>query len=453
VGGVAGRADVERVQATVRQVHALLSEREAGFRERGIESMAEARARARRGELDPEHAADVLLVIDNWPALLRDHEELGDPLAELAAGGLQHGIHLIVTAGRWADLRQAIREAFGSRLELRLNDPMESDFGRRIAETVPPDTPGRGVTPDGLQFQIALPRMDGRDQEEELGQALAGTIDLLRTHWDGEPAPPVRVLPERVALSALPRVDQPGVAIGIEELTLAPVVLDLPGEDQHLLALGDPWSGRTSLLRTVAHALAAQAPPQARMVVVDFRRGLLDLAELPIPCTLASRPPQVEEALGQLRELTVARLRALDAAPLTGGAEGAVAPVYVLVDDYDLVGGLPLNPLAPLADLIVQGRDAGIHVVLTRATGGASRAMLDPVLSRLVESGAPAIVMSGDPHEGPLVRGLRAEPLPPGRGRLIRRRGRPVVVQLAQVDPVTPPQGPEAPVVGSRGRL
>jgi S-DNA-T family DNA segregation ATPase FtsK/SpoIIIE len=58
--------------------------------------------------------------------------------------------------------------------------------------------------------------------------------------------------------------------------------------------------------------------------------------------------------------------------------------------------------------------------------------MLDPVIGRLVESGAPALILSGDPHEGPLLRGVRAEPLPPGRGRLLRSRGRAPMVQLAQ---------------------
>jgi S-DNA-T family DNA segregation ATPase FtsK/SpoIIIE len=106
--------------------------------------------------------------------------------------------------------------------------------------------------------------------------------------------------------------------------------------------------------------------------------------------------------------------------------------VYILVDDYDLISGLPMNPLSTLGDLIFQGRDAGIHVVLARSSGGAARAMLDPVIGRLVESGAPALILSGDPHEGPLLRGIRAEPLPPGRGRLLRRRGRAAMVQLAQ---------------------
>ncbi len=75
-------------------------------------------------------------------------------------------------------------------------------------------------------------------------------------------------------------------------------------------------------------------------------------------------------------------------------------------------------------------------MILARSSAGAARAMLDPVMARLAESGAPALLLSGDPHEGALVRGVRAEPLPPGRGRLLRRRGRPALVQLGLAEPL-----------------
>ncbi len=434
LGGVAGKSEPEHVHATVRQVQALIREREAWFRELSIDSMAEARERGRRGELTADQASDVLLVIDNWAALLRDYEELLEELTEIAAGGLQHGVHLVLSAGRWAEVRPSIREAFGSRLELRLNDPMESDFGRRIADTVPAAVPGRGVTPEGLQFQIALPRLDDNAQTAGLSEALTELARTLADRWQGPPATPVRVLPERIGLEALPEPVGTGLVIGVEELTFAPVELDLADADQHLLALGDPGSGRTTLLRALAHALARRyTARQARLVVVDFRRGLTDLEGGPLPCRFASRPPQVDEALAELRELTIERLRALDRAQ----ASGWDGPhVYVLVDDYDLIAGSSINPLAGLAELIFQGRDAGMHVVLARASGGAARAMLDPVVARLVESGAPGLLLSGDSHEGPLLRGARAEPLPPGRARLVRRRGRPALVQLADASPL-----------------
>jgi S-DNA-T family DNA segregation ATPase FtsK/SpoIIIE len=431
VGGVATKSDHERVRSTVRQVRALIEDRAAAFRERSIDSMSDARAAGRSGRLPADLAADVLLVVDGWGALLREHEDLTDDLTEIAAGGLQHGVHLIVTAGRWAELRPAIRESFGSRLELRLNDPMESDLGRRIAETLPVGVPGRGITPDGLHFQIALPRLDDRDEHEDLGRRLQRFSEELAAHWRGESTWAVRVLPERVELGELPTLLTGGIAIGVEEQSLSPVALDLAGSDQHLLVLGDPESGRTQALRTVAHGLARRfSAREARLAVVDFRRGLSDIGELGLPCRLVTRPPQIEELLRELREVTVERLRALDQAPAGTGASGP--EIYVLVDDYDLIGTGAMSPLAGLGDLILQGRDAGIHVVLARSAGGAGRSlMMDPVLARLVESGAPALLLSGDPHEGPLVRGVRAESLPPGRGRLLRRRGRPALVQLA----------------------
>jgi S-DNA-T family DNA segregation ATPase FtsK/SpoIIIE len=52
------------------------------------------------------------------------------------------------------------------------------------------------------------------------------------------------------------------------------------------------------------------------------------------------------------------------------------------------------------------------------------------VLQRLRELGPPGLVMSGDPDEGPLLGGRKAEPLPPGRGHLVHRRAA-VLVQTA----------------------
>ncbi len=249
LGGVCGKVDPERVRATVRQIRALIAEREERFRELGIDSMTDARARGRSGLLEPDDAADVLLVIDNWGGLLRDYEELTDDLSEIAAAGLQHGVHLVVTAGRWAELRPAIREAFGTRLELRLNDPMESDFGRRIAETVPVGAPGAASPPTACTSRsrcpgsTAGPRRPGwatRSPSWPSACTAAGTASRPR---------PVRVLPERIALDELAPSPGAGLALGVEELTLAPATVDLEAGDQHLLVLGEPGSGRSSVLR------------------------------------------------------------------------------------------------------------------------------------------------------------------------------------------------------------
>jgi DNA segregation ATPase FtsK/SpoIIIE, S-DNA-T family len=101
----------------------------------------------------------------------------------------------------------------------------------------------------------------------------------------------------------------------------------------------------------------------------------------------------------------------------------------VVVDDYDLVGSPSGNPLLPLVDLLAQGRDLGLHVVLARRVGGMARGGFEPLLGRLRELRQPGLIMSGDPSEGALVGTCRATPQPAGRGLFVRRKQRPVLVQ------------------------
>jgi DNA segregation ATPase FtsK/SpoIIIE, S-DNA-T family len=73
--------------------------------------------------------------------------------------------------------------------------------------------------------------------------------------------------------------------------------------------------------------------------------------------------------------------------------------------------------------------------VLARRTGGAGRALFEPVLGRLRELASPALVMSGSPEEGPLLEGVKPEPMPPGRGLLLTRRSGRRRVQVALREP------------------
>jgi S-DNA-T family DNA segregation ATPase FtsK/SpoIIIE len=109
--------------------------------------------------------------------------------------------------------------------------------------------------------------------------------------------------------------------------------------------------------------------------------------------------------------------------------------LYVLVDDYDLVATSTGNPLVPLLEFLAQGRDIGLHVVVTRRVGGASRAVFDPLISRIRELASPGIVMSGSREEGALLGSVKAQPLPPGRGWLVTRRDGSQLVQLAWLPP------------------
>src|SRR5699024_12009684 len=94
-------------------------------------------------------------------AFRSEFDGLETEITDLAVRGLAYRIHVVVTAGRWAELRPAIRDVLGTRLELRLGDPMESQIDRRRAETVPTDAPGRGLAADGAPMAIAPPSPEG----------------------------------------------------------------------------------------------------------------------------------------------------------------------------------------------------------------------------------------------------------------------------------------------------
>ena len=107
----------------------------------------------------------------------------------------------------------------------------------------------------------------------------------------------------------------------------------------------------------------------------------------------------------------------------------------MVVDDYDLVATQQSSPLAPLQPLLAQARDVGLHVVVARRSGGASRALYEPVIQTLRDLAMPGLLLSGSPDEGPLLGTLRPTPLPPGRGRLVTRDRGVETVQVAWSEP------------------
>jgi S-DNA-T family DNA segregation ATPase FtsK/SpoIIIE len=105
--------------------------------------------------------------------------------------------------------------------------------------------------------------------------------------------------------------------------------------------------------------------------------------------------------------------------------------LFMLIDDYDLYGGAPGtgSPLAALSPMLAHSANIGLHMVISRSTSGATRAMMDPVLRRLWELGSPALLHSYPKEEGKFIGEARPRTLPPGRAQLVTRRG----VRLMQV--------------------
>jgi S-DNA-T family DNA segregation ATPase FtsK/SpoIIIE len=433
VGAVCAAGELDRMRRLVRELHTVVAEREAEFRRHGIDSMTAWHRRRRDGHV-PGDYGEVFLLVDNW-ALLRQHaEDLEAEIGELIATGLHHGVHVVVAANRWADLRPAVRDNLGGRLELRLNDPVESEVGRAAAAALPA-RPGSGLTPAALVFQAALPAVN------EAGDLAGGIATVAARAVAGRAAPRLRLLPALVRAEALPRPapgQPPGVPFGLDEHRLEPVRLDLLGGEPHFLVLGDGGCGKTGLLRLLAGGLAGRYPPdQVQLLLVDYCRTLIDLASGPHLAGYACTAGMTADLVALLATVLAERLPSavLSRERLAAG-DWWSGPHYVLVvDDYDLVLTPAGSPLAPLVDLLGQGRDVGFHLVLARPVSGTARTSFEPVFQRVRELGTPGLVMRGDPQEGPVLGGRRAGPQPPGRGHLVRRDGPGSLVQVAWAPP------------------
>lgn len=426
VGGIAGRADRERAARTVEEVRTMLALREDLFREHGIDSVDQLRTLHAAGRLPELASAEILLVIDGFGALRDDFDELDDAIADILKRGGGYGIHVVAGMLRWNDARIAIQSNFGTRVELRLNDPGESGIDRKLAETLSPDEPGRVLTDGKLFAQVALPRTDGIDDTTDLGAVLERAARTVRATWNGEVAQPVRVLPQILEPHSLPgpAAEPTRVPIGLDQSALAPVLLDLFRHDQHLLVLGDSECGKTNLLRTVAHGLidrygeddlvfAVMDPRRSLRGVVpeEFNGGYAYNSKLCAGLSTAITT-ELEKRLPDEN----ARLEDLEP-----GNWGKGPRIVVLVDDYDVLTTAGQSPLSPFLPYIPSAVDIGLHFVLTRRVAGASRGMYEPLVQGLRESGASALLMAGDRSEGQLFPSVYASQQAPGRGVFIRR--------------------------------
>ncbi len=415
VGAVAGRAEPRLVGRIVAECESVVHSREAIFSEYGIDSIAEYRQRRAGSDNDP--FGEVFLVVDGWASVRHEFEALETSITAMAAQGLSFGVHVVLSASRWAEIRPSLRDQIGTRIELRLGDPTDSELDRKVAQHVPHDRPGRGLSRDGLHMVIALPIA-----EIPPGESVAPSIPLLPTHVERDTV--VRRADAELGARIL---------LGLEERRLQPVAVDFE-RHSHLLVLGDNECGKTATLRTLCREIVrTKTAAQAHLMIVDFRRSLLGVVESEHLGGYAMSPAALAALLPGLLDLLQRRMPPPDAsqAQLRARSWWSGPDIYVVVDDYDLVATPAGNALAAILEYLPYARDLGLHLIVARRSGGAERALFEPLLAGLRDLGCMALMMSGHPDEGAPFGSARPARLPPGRGVLIARAGDEQLVQVA----------------------
>ena len=235
----------------------------------------------------------------------------------------------------------------------------------------------------------------------------------IRESWNGPQAPAVRLLPAELPYDALKADEYTNkwhIPIGIAESNLKPVYLELDN-DPHFMYLSDVETGKSNFLRVLIKTIVSRCTSkEAQFVLFDYRRSLLGAV-----------PPNYLVKHCSTSEQSMEMVKALIAAAKSRAAPDDVTPqqlrdrswwsgpeMFAIIDDFDLVSSGFQNPLQPLMEVVPQGRDTGLHVIITRRTGGAGRDLYGQVLGRMKDLATPGFQGSGPRAEGKLLGDIKA---------------------------------------------
>ncbi|WP_311257582.1 FtsK/SpoIIIE domain-containing protein [Microbacterium sp. WCS2018Hpa-9] len=335
------------------QVAAVITDLDEEGARRGVSSLT-AELRRRESVLAEVGARDVrelgmarlVIVVDEFAALLQEHADLGAVFTDIAARGRALGMHLILGTQRASGvIRDALAANCPLRVSLRVADAADS---RAVI-----GTDGAAELPGGVESRgLALVRRPQDAEPTAMRVALTGAADLraITLRWadaDIPHSPWLPVLPRMLPLAALQSEMRKGdVILGRAddpERQRQPLEFLSIGSDRGIVFLGGPGSGRTSALR-----------------------GLAKQHEDPI--WIPSDPEQAWDALVAL------------------AADGSRGAGLVLCDDIDLrISELPVEYGQHVAQLWEQilrhGTGTTFALTATRAAGALGR-LLDALPRR-----------------------------------------------------------------------
>jgi len=376
--------------------------------------------------------------------------ELVSGLVELSNRGGPLGLHLLLATSQ----PSAAPAVAGLRLALRVDKAADSQqvLGSRVAASVLAAVPGRGYlrTGDGPLVAIQAASLEAAPAEQAvvkeltwpslglpLHEPVAGASDLARlvkaireaaeTLDLPVPASPwLEPLPDRVVLGDLPTAA--GVVLGLEDLpaqqTQPPAGWDLE-RGGHLLVVGAPRSGRSTLLRTLAVSLTSTVTASdAHLYALDCGSGqLAGLAALPHcgAVVTVSEPERAERLLTRLAAEVERRRRQLAErgfADLSGQRAGTADPLpylVLLIDSWEGFAAALERHTDILLELLREGGPAGLRVVLTGDRSLLSTELAAAVPDRLVlrlddrsDYASAGLTPVSIPSQVPAGRGFRA---------------------------------------------
>lgn len=429
------------VRRALASLRAEIRFRELLFQRKGAKDVIELERRR-----DPECPPALVIVIDEFAALVGEVPEFVDGVIDIAQRGRSLGIHLILATQRPAGvIREAVRANTNLRVALRMAEAADSEdvVGSGEAAGFDPSVPGRAIAKRGpgratvfqaaysggrtvaaadpqvsvVSFGLGSPTMwptsrasstprlaeDGSTDQLCLVETMRSAAESLGL---GSPRRPwLEELACVYDLSALPQRSDVRLAVGVGDFPARQsqeTVSFEPDASGHLAVVGTSGSGKSTLLRTLALAAGRTSRiSQTRVYAVDSGSGGLRMLE-PLPHVGSVIPGDDSERVLRLFRTLLAwldervqRFSAASAGDLEQYRLQSGVPVeervIVLIDGFEAFRAhyetVPGRRAAfdALQRIVTEGRAVGIHLaVAANRLQGIPSAMQAQIQRRVV---------------------------------------------------------------------
>jgi DNA segregation ATPase FtsK/SpoIIIE, S-DNA-T family len=338
VGAVITSEEEERVLRVLRKVNDIIDHRQIIFSEARVNSLD-----SYNNAFPKKRLPAVLVVIDNFAEFKEYYEALMGPLISLIRESRAYGVHFLFSADVPNALSAKLFNLVTERFTLKLSD--SSEYSTVVGRGVPADlsaVPGRGYVRVGntpLEFQTALtftPDESDPDGLAKINKMCNRMKQLWGDRWMGEKPSTVTTLPLRISLenlmltTSVPQVRRINAIMGIDDRTLEPALIDIERQGPHMVVIGQPFSGKTTTLRTMILSAATNySPDEVMLVLIDYSRKLWKGTD----CSLADLPHVVQtiddlEQLDEFFENLKVECEDFDTNPRR-------RKIMIIIDNYD----------------------------------------------------------------------------------------------------------------------
>ncbi len=450
VGGYAGKIDTDSIERFIGEFFRILAIREQEFHRRRVTNLqAYFDDRQREPSADDPYG-HMFLVIDGFPRYLADNEQQKEALIQLLDSGGRFGLHMIVTALANNEIPMKMHRYFGTTVHLAVQDVNESFVLRglkQLVAAIPRDQPGRCVDLEReLEARIFVPQLEAiaptgerkgmptYDYRADYRAGLSQFVSEMQRRWpEDQRAVPIMPAPAKIDFdviwdlhktyaSALAAAKPPApdrrsamdkhipLGVSTKDLTL----VTIPDHTSpHLLAVGDPQTGKTGLLRSIIKGIVRQfGPDEARIVIVEAKYDLLaekqeldKLGYLEAYADKNSLPAAMDKIKALIEPRFPGDSNALTAQAIRNRTWYTGPEVFVLIDNAPVFTAAPgaygmAGPLDGLIELMSRS-DLGLHVYVTGpAAKFTSLRQSNKLYCALEGANSPTLLLAGPTSDG-----------------------------------------------------